>query len=273
MEERAGTHPVTLKSEQVYNKLMNSPRFTDKEKQVMTRIRNTKMTPRMRAVLLGRSGLTRKVANMLGINKTVFQTPNARMRIANNIYTRVSTKKITVKPIAELSQKDLDASTSLLVLRVNDRSYARDSIDINISGTDRGEKYSIPIKIAISPQFDYEKGSRDLATIVRRDCPSFVEYGCIYYVLNATNTHEARPSIETYANKMGVINLGYGSLMPNFCAQMNLGALSRKYSSSGGPGLPRNVTSSDPETAKHLMDKGGRNKSGKRRTRRTDAKR
>ena len=170
----------------------------------------------------------------------------------------------TVKSIAELSQEDLDASTSLFVIRVNDKNYASDSVDMNISGTDR------PIKIAIYPHRNYGKGFRDLATIINTEASGMCDYGCIYYVLNATNADEARASIETYANKMGVTN-GYGKLMPNFCAQMNLGELSRKHSSSGGPGLPRNVTLSDTETAERLrkreMGMGGRNKSGKRRTR------
>ena len=192
----------------------------------MMRIRNTKMNPRLRAVLLSRSGLARKVSNMLGINTSVVQTPKAQMRIANNIYTRVITKNIIiVKPIAELSQKDLDASTSLFVVRVN----ARESTNMVICGTDMwGTKYSIPIKIDISPHFDYyQKGARDLATIIRRN--AIGHFGCIYYVLNATNAHEAKRYVETYANKMGATHL-HGKMVPNFCAEEDLAKLARKYS-------------------------------------------
>lgn len=247
-EDGDGDKPLTLnRSEQSYNKLMKSPSFTEAEKQLMMRIRNTKMPPRMRTALLSRSGLARKVSNMLGINKSVVQTPKAQMRIANNIYTRVNTKKIIVKSIVKLSQKDLDASTSLFVVRVN----ARESTNMVICGTDMwGTKYSIPIKIDISPHFDYyQKGARDLATIIRRN--AIGHFGCIYYVLNATNAHEAKRYIETYANKMGTTHL-HGKMVSNFCAEEDLANLARKYS--------------------YGSSSGGR-KSGKRRTRRTDAKR
>lgn len=257
-----GDKPLTLnRSEQSYNKLMKSPSFTEAEKQLMMRIRNTKMTPRLRAALLSRSGLARKVANMLGINKSVVQTPKARMRIANNIYTRVNAKKkIIVTPIGELSQKDLDASTSLFVVRVNQPGYVRDPRDIKISGKDQwGRDFSnITAQLNIELQFDYNKsGDRKLASIVRREAGGFS--GCIYFVLNAESIDEAAQHIAIYANTMGGYNSGYGKVLPNFCAEMDLAKLARKYN-EGGPSMPRNVSWA------------GR-KSGKRRTRRTDAKR
>jgi hypothetical protein len=228
---------VKLRSDQAYDKLMKSPKFTEMEKRLMTQIRNTNMTPIMRAVLLGRSGLARKVATMLGNNKTVFQTPKELMRIANNIYTRVNTKKkIIIKSISELSQHDLDASISLWVVKVNYSDYAPvEPININICGTDRwGTKYSIPTKIAIYPHDQYQQGHRDIATIVNLQA-SQSSYGCIYYVLNATNRHEAMRHIERYANTMGAESCGYGEFMPKFCGSMNLAEVSRRYLPRGGP--------------------------------------
>jgi hypothetical protein len=236
-----GDKPLTLNrsSEKSHNKLMKSPSFTEAEKRLMTRIRNTNMAPRMKAVLLSRSGIARKLANMLGINKSVVQTPKARMRIANNIYTRVNAKKkkIIVKPITELSQKDLDASTSLFMVRVDQPGYVRDPRDIKISWKDQwGKDFSKTARLNIEWQFDYQMGDRRLESIVKREAGGFVTYGCIYFVLNAESIDEAAQHIEIYANTMGGIR-DYGLILPNFCRQMDLAKLAREYS-RGGPPVP-----------------------------------
>jgi hypothetical protein len=265
MEQKEVTDlAVSKKPEQAYNKLMKSQMLTEADKKRMTWIRNTKMTPRMKAALLGKSGLARKVATMLGINKTVFQTPKIPMRIANNIYTRLNKKNIIIKSIVELSQHDLDASISLWVVKVNSSEYAPEPpININICGTDQwGMKYSIPTKIAIYPHDKYQQGHRDIATIVKLQASESV-YGCIYYVLNATNKHEAMRHIERYANTLGAQSLGYGKFMPNFCGTMNLAEVSRRYLPRGGPSLPRHASGpwggkSERQTKSNLTRSGGR---------------
>ena len=89
--EQAETAVVAVSQapQQAYMKLMKSPSFTEAEKRLLTRIRETKMTPRMRAVLLGRSGLARKVMEMLGIDESAFQSQRARARIADTQERRV----------------------------------------------------------------------------------------------------------------------------------------------------------------------------------------
>lgn len=86
---------VSQAPQRAYMKLMKSPIFTDTERKLLMKIRETKMTPRMRAVLLGRSGLARKVMEMMGIDESAFQTQRARARIADTTEKRVATKKAT----------------------------------------------------------------------------------------------------------------------------------------------------------------------------------
>jgi hypothetical protein len=81
--------------QRAYMKLMKSPIFTEAERKLLTRIRETKMTPVMKAKLLARSGLARKVMEMLGLDESVFQGQRARARIADKVEKRVATKKAT----------------------------------------------------------------------------------------------------------------------------------------------------------------------------------
>jgi hypothetical protein len=79
--------------QQAYMKLMKSPAFTEAEKRLLTRIRETKMTPVMKAKLLARSGLARKLMEMLGLDESVFQSQRARARIADKVEKRVEGEK------------------------------------------------------------------------------------------------------------------------------------------------------------------------------------
>ena len=93
--EQAETAVVAVSQapQRAYMKLMKSPIFTDTERKLLMRIRETKMTPRMRAVLLGRSGLARKVMEMLGIDESAFQTQRGVLRIADKVEKRVEGRK------------------------------------------------------------------------------------------------------------------------------------------------------------------------------------
>jgi hypothetical protein len=97
--EQAETAVVAVSQapQQAYMKLMKSPAFTEADRKLLTRIRETKMSPRMRAVLLGRSGLARRVMEILGLDESAFQTQRARARIADTTEKRV--KGETVREI------------------------------------------------------------------------------------------------------------------------------------------------------------------------------
>jgi hypothetical protein len=77
-----------------FMKLMKSPKLTEADRRLFMRIRETKMTPRMRAVLLGRSGLARKVMEIMGLDESAFQTKKARLKIADTTEMRVKSETV-----------------------------------------------------------------------------------------------------------------------------------------------------------------------------------
>lgn len=87
--EETAVVAVSQAPQRAYMKLMKSPAFTEADRRLFMRIRETKMTPRMRAVLLGRSGLARKVMDILGIDESAFQSQRARARIMDTTEKRV----------------------------------------------------------------------------------------------------------------------------------------------------------------------------------------
>jgi hypothetical protein len=87
--EETAVVAVSQAPQRAYMKLMKSPAFTEADRRLFMRIRETKMTPRMRAVLLGRSGLARKVMDILGLDESAFQSQRARARIADTTEKRV----------------------------------------------------------------------------------------------------------------------------------------------------------------------------------------
>ena len=117
--EQAETAVVAVSQapQRAYMKLMKSPIFTDTERRLLTRIRETKMTPRMRAVLLGRSGLARKVMEMLGLDESAFQTPRARARIADKMEKRVATKA-TAYILPKIAQDFIETQFAFAIKKV-----------------------------------------------------------------------------------------------------------------------------------------------------------
>jgi hypothetical protein len=99
---------VSQAPQRAYMKLMKSPIFTEADRKLLTRIRETKMTPRMRAVLLGRSGLARKVMEMMGLDESAFQSQRARARIADTMEKRVATKKASAFILPKEAQDYID---------------------------------------------------------------------------------------------------------------------------------------------------------------------
>jgi hypothetical protein len=94
---------VSQAPQQAYMKLMKSPKLTDAEKGMLRNLRARPITPKMKAVLLGRSGLARKVMEILGIDESAFQTQKGQLRIADKVDKRVEGTKV----------RDVEVSTKL----------------------------------------------------------------------------------------------------------------------------------------------------------------
>ena len=96
-----------------YMKLMKSPAFTEAERKLLTRIRETTMTPVMKAKLLARSGLARKVMELLGMNTSAYQTQREQLRIADKMEKRVVTKKASAFILPQAAQDYLNGKIGL----------------------------------------------------------------------------------------------------------------------------------------------------------------
>ncbi len=77
-----------------YMKLLKSPKLTDAERQLMMNLQRSKMTPFQKAKILGRSGLARKLMELLGVDKSSYQMPRDVKRIADTIEKRVEGQKV-----------------------------------------------------------------------------------------------------------------------------------------------------------------------------------
>jgi hypothetical protein len=75
-----------------FMKLMKSPKLTEADRRLFMRLKETKMTPKMRAILLGRSGLARRVMEIMGLDESAFQTKKARLKIADTTEMRVKSE-------------------------------------------------------------------------------------------------------------------------------------------------------------------------------------
>ena len=119
--EQAETAVVAVSEapQRAYMKLMKSPIFTEMERKLLMKIRETKMTPRMRAVLLGRSGLARKVMEMLGLNESAFQTDRARARIADTVEKRVrNTKQMSAFILPKIAQDFIETQVAFAIKKM-----------------------------------------------------------------------------------------------------------------------------------------------------------
>ena len=118
---------VSQAPQRAYMKLMKSPSLTETEKVLLRNLRTRPMTARMRAVLLGRSGLARKVMEILGIDESAFQSQKGQLKIADKIDKRVEGTKV----------RDVDVATKLwgdVYKVITDAFYAerdRDEDELN----------------------------------------------------------------------------------------------------------------------------------------------
>ena len=141
---------------------------------------------------------------------------------------------VAVKTILELSQADIDGSTSLYAVRGCSR------FDVEYCGWEKK-----PIRI-------YGKlGQRNLEKIVGW-LTGGMDRGCIYYVLNAPDIAEATHHIELYANTKGSTDIGLGQTRPAFCKETDFKQVSAKFRQAPRGVMPRNITSSDSAAAELL---------------------
>jgi len=122
-----------------YMKLMKSPVFTAAERKLLTRIRETQMTPVMKAKLLARSGLARKVMELMGMNTSAFQTPREQLRIADKMEKRVETKKASAFILPKVVQDYLDLKEKQARLKLRQLRTERKQTQLDKKGIEEVE--------------------------------------------------------------------------------------------------------------------------------------
>jgi hypothetical protein len=92
-----------------YMKLMKSPAFTGAERRLLGLYLSTPpITSKTRTKLMARSGLARKLMELLGIDESAFQTRRDRLKIADTVEKRVEGQKgrdVELAPIMDLFDK------------------------------------------------------------------------------------------------------------------------------------------------------------------------
>ena len=100
---------IERQPQRAYMKLMKSPMLTEADRQLMMNLQRSNMAPMRKVKLLARSGLARKVMEILGIDESAFQSQRARARIADTMEKRVEPTKVrdvmALKPIMDLFDK------------------------------------------------------------------------------------------------------------------------------------------------------------------------
>ena len=162
-------------------------------------------------------------------------------------------QQVIIKPILELSQADIDESTSLYVVSVCSKDYGgweMKKITIVYKG-DKGKEYDIGIGIKNLTKL------RNLEAVVKQSTSGRTE-GSIYYVLNALSIDDVRDIIETYATLKGTYHKGAGTFGPVVCQVVDIKTVTDKFVTSqprsrDHPDLPRNVSSNDPVHNEFLL--------------------
>ena len=77
-----------------YMKMLKSPQLTEADRRLMMNLHRSSMAPMRKVKLLARSGLARKVMEILGIDESAFQGQRARMRIADTMEKRTTAAKV-----------------------------------------------------------------------------------------------------------------------------------------------------------------------------------
>lgn len=150
---------------------------------------------------------------------------------------------VAIKSIFELTQDDINMSTSLYVVE-------------GCSNVNRGE---VNKKITIGKK-KYDIMIASLKNMRKRDLKSIVgssihgrEWGCVYYVLNASSVDEVRDRIEEYAEAKGMDPHGRAKFCYHESIKLVYDAIAEVEDPRRGH-MPRNITSPDPLTAAAWMN-------------------
>ena len=85
---------IAKQPQRAYMTMLKSPRLTEADRRLLMSLQSGKMAPMRKVKLLARSGLARKLMEILGLDESAFQGQRARMRIADKMEKRTEAAKV-----------------------------------------------------------------------------------------------------------------------------------------------------------------------------------
>ena len=89
---------IAKQPQRAYMMMLKSPKLTEADRRLLMSLQRSKMAPMGKVKLLARSGLARKLMEILGLDESAFQGQRARMRIADKMEKRVEGEKVREMP-------------------------------------------------------------------------------------------------------------------------------------------------------------------------------
>ena len=136
-------------SEPGFAKIMKSPLFTEAQKRIMRNLRSRDIPAAQKAKLLARSGIARKLMEMMGTNTTAFQTKRGMLAIADKMDKRVAPVKVreAISLPPEMMKK-MNAYESILATTIKNRTEIKTVRDVNVWGRDVATFLGYPFMLA-----------------------------------------------------------------------------------------------------------------------------
>ena len=93
---------IAKQPQRAYMMMLKSPKLTEADRRLLMSLQSREMAPMRKVKLLARSGLARKLMEILGLDESAFQGQRARMRIADTMEKRTTGKKVRDVALAPL---------------------------------------------------------------------------------------------------------------------------------------------------------------------------
>jgi hypothetical protein len=99
---------IAKQPQRAYMTMLKSPKLTEADRRLMMSLQSSKMAPMRKVKMLARSGLARKLMEILGIDESAFQTPRGRLKIADTMEKRTTgtkVREVALAPLMDLFDK------------------------------------------------------------------------------------------------------------------------------------------------------------------------
>jgi hypothetical protein len=93
---------IERQPQRAYMTMLKSPQLTEADRRLLMSLQSSSMAPMRKVKMLARSGLARKLMEILGIDESAFQGQRARMRISDTMEKRTTGTKVREVALARV---------------------------------------------------------------------------------------------------------------------------------------------------------------------------